>query len=106
MRTLVGMTVATVLAAFMATAAYAQDTGASLDTNQCFSFGARLGSDIYVRCRLKLAEMRQLQQQTNGMEAAQAQAADQARRGAIFGALNNPNCTTTYIGMQADIHCK
>ena len=104
MRILFGIIVATILADFTASIACAQDSYGSLDTNQCFSYGARLGSDIYVKCRLSLAEMHQQEQLAGEASAAQVQAANDARRRAILGALNS-NCATTYIGMQAHIHC-
>jgi hypothetical protein len=32
------------------------------DDQQCASYGAKVGSDVYVQCRLKLAELRQEKQ--------------------------------------------
>jgi len=104
MRILFGIIVATIFVGFTASIACARDTYESLDTNQCFSYGARLGSDIYVKCRLSLAEMHQQEQLADETSAVQEQAANDARRRAILGVLNS-NCTTTYIGMQAHIHC-
>ena len=104
MRILFGIIAATIFVGFAASIACAQDTYGSLDTNQCFSYGARLGSDIYVKCRLSLAELHQREKLADEASATQMQAVNDARRRAIMGAVNS-NCSTSYIGMQAHIHC-
>lgn len=35
------------------------------DHQQCASYGAKVGSEVYVQCRLKLAELRQQKESTS-----------------------------------------
>jgi hypothetical protein len=105
MRALLGIIAAAILAVSADSVAYAQDTTASLDTNQCLSYGAVLGGGTYVRCRLQLADLHQRQQEAGELAAVQEHAAEQAERRAELDALN-PKCTTSYVGTMIDIHCK
>ncbi len=78
---------------------------AARDDATCQSYGAQPGTDIYIKCRMQIAQERQRQ------------------RAAIIGAMmQHPliqpipapapitpkpqtNCTTTYVGGQAYTHC-
>lgn len=106
------------IAAFMvlaAPAAHSQSPLRDEDDAQCQSYGARVGSDAYVDCRLRLARGRQ----EDARRASEAKA--QADQEAIRRAFDRPpltvpvpppqqanrptNCVTSYVGGFAYTNC-
>ena len=61
------------------------------DDHQCGSYGAKIGSEAYVQCRLKLLEMRQKQTAAQQMPAAPSQ---------------HIRCRTIFLGSIARTKCK
>ncbi len=79
---------------------------AARDDATCQSYGAKPGTDMYVSCRMQLAQERQRERAAIIGAIAQRPLIPQVAMPTPITTQPQTNCTTTYVGNQAYTHCQ